>query len=451
VDTKRKEERERRKERLEDARREALEDTRRLQNLKRAEIRAQVEKIGAQAGFLGGGGGNTGSRNGGREGKGLPADIEGMIGEELEGEWDPAEHDRRMALLFGDEYYGEVEAEEVEDGGAVKKSKPGWIFGEGARPDWAGPSADDLAMGVDDGLGEVMGDDDDDDDEGMGVEGVWGETGSDLMDPALVGSKRARKLRKRAARAKVRGQTSVMARARAELRRVISGGTGEGGGEEEDPEEVLAMGVEDVIAGGLKTRFKYVPVPAMNFGLSAEELLLADDEDLALLAPLKHLAPYRDPNKRVGTKHRSAVVKSIKEKVAALREAAHAEKPNVLGGGSWKKGSSESRQTATEEKEVVQEEEEEEEEEEQEDEREEKEEEEGEGHEDTGEKKKKKNRRKGKSGASKAGEDRAVDIKKEEKKKKRRRQQETSEGVAESLTLPGGTVLDKNRLSSYGF
>ena len=50
-DTKRKDERERKKERVEGVRREAEEETRRLMNLKRAELRKQVAKIQAQAGL----------------------------------------------------------------------------------------------------------------------------------------------------------------------------------------------------------------------------------------------------------------------------------------------------------------------------------------------------------------------------------------------------------------
>ena len=57
---------------------------------------------------------------------------------------------------------------------------------------------------------------------------------------------------------------------------------------------MLALGFEDVIAGGLRTRFRYVQVPPQDFGLTAEEILLLDDRDLNGYVGLKRIAPYRE-------------------------------------------------------------------------------------------------------------------------------------------------------------
>ena len=43
----------------------------------------------------------------------------------------------------------------------------------------------------------------------------------------------------------------------------------------------------------MPTRFKYTPVISDTFGLSAEEILLADDKELNEYMSIKRLAPYR--------------------------------------------------------------------------------------------------------------------------------------------------------------
>ena len=57
-------------------------------------------------------------------------------------------------------------------------------------------------------------------------------------------------------------------------------------------EEYYMLDFEDLIAGGLKTRFKYVETEPQNFGLNDEQLLLADDQVLNNYVPLKKITPY---------------------------------------------------------------------------------------------------------------------------------------------------------------
>lgn len=52
------------------------------------------------------------------------------------------------------------------------------------------------------------------------------------------------------------------------------------------------LGYEDMI-GDTPTRFKYASVPKENYGLSAVEILLADDADLNNVVGLRNLQPYR--------------------------------------------------------------------------------------------------------------------------------------------------------------
>lgn len=50
---------------------------------------------------------------------------------------------------------------------------------------------------------------------------------------------------------------------------------------------------EDIIAGGIKTRFKYKRVESADYGLDEEDLLYADDKKLNQYVSIKKLAPYR--------------------------------------------------------------------------------------------------------------------------------------------------------------
>jgi len=55
-------------------------------------------------------------------------------------------------------------------------------------------------------------------------------------------------------------------------------------------EEYYHLNYED-FAGGKPTRFKYRKVQPSGYGLTAEEILLADDKDLNAFVSLKKLAP----------------------------------------------------------------------------------------------------------------------------------------------------------------
>ncbi|GAN09495.1 kri1 [Mucor ambiguus] len=63
-------------------------------------------------------------------------------------------------------------------------------------------------------------------------------------------------------------------------------------------DEYYALNYEDVIGGDVFTRFKYAKTTPQDYGLTAEEILLADDAELNKYIGMKSLAPYRPERKK---------------------------------------------------------------------------------------------------------------------------------------------------------
>ncbi|KAI8137344.1 KRI1-like family C-terminal-domain-containing protein [Fennellomyces sp. T-0311] len=68
-------------------------------------------------------------------------------------------------------------------------------------------------------------------------------------------------------------------------------------------EDIYSLNFEDIIGGDLPTRYKYRKTEPENYGLTAEEILLADDAELNKYVGLKMMAPYRNPKKHEKDKH----------------------------------------------------------------------------------------------------------------------------------------------------
>ena len=68
-------------------------------------------------------------------------------------------------------------------------------------------------------------------------------------------------------------------------------------------EELYKLDYEDII-DDLPTRFKYRSVEANNFGITAEEILLASDSTLKQYVSLKKMAPYAEEPYNPGSKRR---------------------------------------------------------------------------------------------------------------------------------------------------
>ncbi|KAG6435954.1 hypothetical protein SASPL_100835 [Salvia splendens] len=242
-DNARKSQRERKEERIGQAEFERKEELKRLKNLKKKEIKEKLEKIREVAGT---------------EGIFLDKD-------DLEDEFDPEAHDKKMNEAFGEEYYG---AEDVDPQFGTDDDEDEEL----EKPDF---DKEDELLGLDKGWDEV-------DKSGEGFKSfreriikdrlASGEEEEDGEDEGKQrGSKRKRKHKP------------------SEVEKAVI---------EELLDEYYKLDYEDTI-GDLKTRFKYRPVKAKRFGLSAEEILALDDKELNQYVSLKKIAPYREKEWKV--------------------------------------------------------------------------------------------------------------------------------------------------------
>ncbi|RHZ39561.1 hypothetical protein DYB31_001231 [Aphanomyces astaci] len=241
-DDKRKVAREERKARKALERLKKEEELRRLKNLKQADIEAKLDKVRALMGD------DTGK----------------LTAEDIDGAFDPAEHDRRMAEVFDDDYYG---------------------GDDGDKPTW---NDDDDVFGklpeeyeVEEGEANSEHDDDIEDEANLDEmeEGDGDEHGEEDGDEEENSFK----------------QSELDAKKKKYL------------------DELYALDYEDLI-GDLPCRFKYREVAKNNYGLTTQDILHANDQELKAVVSLKRLAPFADREHSVNRRKVQQLRKVLKER-----------------------------------------------------------------------------------------------------------------------------------------
>ncbi|XP_047340466.1 protein KRI1 homolog [Impatiens glandulifera] len=232
----RKTQRERKEERLAQAEFERKEELKHLKNLKKKEMKEKLEKIRETAGIV-------------KDGF-CPLDVD-----DLEKEFDPDEYDRKMREAFNDEYYDAVDAnpnfETDDENDDIEKLE---------KPDF------------------------DKEDELLGLQKGWSEPGNGFLAAR-------EKYLKSNAKGEVNDDSDSDSDDNEKQKRGKVVSTAEKEILDKELDEYYKLDYEDTI-GDLKTRFKYKEVGSKRYGLTVEEILMLDDNELNQYVSLKKLAPY---------------------------------------------------------------------------------------------------------------------------------------------------------------
>ncbi|KAA8620417.1 Ribosome biogenesis protein Kri1 [Pyrenophora tritici-repentis] len=190
----------------------------------------------------------------------------------LEADWSDEQWDAEMQKRFGDAYYGEGDAGMEEEQGGKKGKKP------------KKPKFDDDDIDIKDLVPDFKEDDDDEDLAALssGDEEMPDAAAGDSDDESTSATKKSSKKRKQE-----RAEAKSAAR---RDRRLI--------------ENLVNQNLEYEAALAAKpnkkhtSRFRYRETSPTSFGLTARDILLADDKALNEFAGLKKLAAFRDPVKK---------------------------------------------------------------------------------------------------------------------------------------------------------
>ncbi|KZM25179.1 Kinetochore protein Spc24 [Ascochyta rabiei] len=194
----------------------------------------------------------------------------------LEADWSDDQWDREMSKRFGESYYNEADAAFDSDEGTSKKGKQPKKPKKPKKPKFDDDiDIKDLVPDFVDDKEEarptLSSDDDDDDDDAMDVD-------AETQDPAASTSTKKRKQDRADAKASARRDRRLIENLVAENLKY---------------ESALAAKPSKTPA-----RFRYRETSPTTFGLTARDILLADDKQLNEFAGLKKLAAFRDPVKK---------------------------------------------------------------------------------------------------------------------------------------------------------
>ncbi|KAI9990211.1 hypothetical protein PInf_021017 [Phytophthora infestans] len=256
-DTMRREDDSRKRKRAERKERKALErqkkeeELRHLKNLKQAEIEQKLKKVAR-----------------------LMGEAEGTAGlkpEDLEGDFDPEEYDKRMQAVFDEQYYDENDDD---------MEKPTWDEEEDKELFGGLPVDPDEEMDAEES-GEKASDTsgEGDNEEEQEQDGDGEEEGEDVEEEASPEKMKIEEMQHE---------------------------------KQKYMDELYSLDYEDLI-GDIKCRFKYRQVQNNDFGLTVDEIMAADDKELKQLVSLKRMAPYADIEYTVDRKRLKTFKKSIRE------------------------------------------------------------------------------------------------------------------------------------------
>ncbi|CAH2041952.1 unnamed protein product, partial [Iphiclides podalirius] len=192
--------------------------------------------------------------------------------EDIEGDFDPEEHDRRMKAIFDEQYYGEADQEkpvfpdldeelEIENWENYENDHR-----QDAEENDEGPHCEDEDFNMDA-----------DYDPRRARQNLLEELRGNMGN--MGKRRRSRKRKSKLAELLARPKPKFVPDEERSYARFM--------------EEYYQMDCEDVIGGDLPTRFKYRPVVPNSYGLTVEEILLADDRELTQWVPLKRLVKHR--------------------------------------------------------------------------------------------------------------------------------------------------------------
>ncbi|KAF2092278.1 Krr1-domain-containing protein, partial [Saccharata proteae CBS 121410] len=251
----RKKQRELQRQRKEAEKKEREEEKARFRRLKIEEMEEKIAKIKEAAGL---------------SGKGFKMEEWADV---LEQDWDDDRWDQEMQRRFGEDYYEEADngmSDEETADGKKKPKKPTWdddIDIKDIAPDFTDDEAEKPVFSLSD------------DDEDGGVE--LPDEDAEIASKKKPKNKKDREKEKAAAKADSRRE-----------RRLIETLV------DQNLPINLATASSGTSTSKAATRFRYRETSPTSFGLTARDILLADDLQLNQFAGLKKMAPWRDEEKK---------------------------------------------------------------------------------------------------------------------------------------------------------